>query len=295
MFTTTSSLYGATFAPPPAPKPVPNDAYFEFMVARRDEASPRLLLVSTALPGHEVLVGAVKANVTVVAVDYDAWSVDDLIAALPKKGGFASVGLLDHGAPGEFRLLASLAGGAVDLADLAVDVTLSGLFTTLGALVKPGGRLDLLACSVGADGAALLEELARLTGVTVAASTDATGAAAKGGDWTLELGAVDAAAAYFDGGRLEGWQHTAALANQERQFMAEAGSREELLRARKEHAMRARAQRDRQIAHRERQMMAEDDEFPEDENVGGVMAAKDRVLNGVVDWSQHVVPGGHPP
>ena len=219
MFTTTSSLYGASFAPAPSPKPAPKDAYFEFMVARRDEAAPRLLLVSTALPGHEVLVGAVKANVTVVAVDYDAWSVDDLIAALPKSGGFASVGLLDHGAPGEFRLLASLAGGAVDLADLAVDVTLSGLFTTLGALVKPGGRLDLLACSVGADGAALLEELARLTGVTVAASTDATGAAAKGGDWTLELGAVDAAAAYFDGGRLGAWQHTAALANQERQFM----------------------------------------------------------------------------
>ena len=212
MFTTTSSLYGASFAPPPAPKPLPKDAYFEFMVARRDEASPRLLLVSTALPGHEVLVGAVKANVTVVAVDYDAWSVDDLIAALPKSGGFASVGLLDHGAPGEFRLLASLAGGAVDLADLAVDATLTGLLKTLGALVKPGGRLDLLACSVavGANGAALLEELARLTGVTVAASTDATGAAAKGGDWTLELGAVDAAAAYFDGGRLDAWQHTAA-------------------------------------------------------------------------------------
>ena len=34
----------------------------------------------------------------------------------------------------------------------------------------------------------------------------------------------------------------------------------------------------REIAHRERQMMAEDDEFPEDESVGGVMAAKDRVL-----------------
>ena len=210
MFTTTSSLYGATFAPAPAPKHAPKDAYFEFMVARRDEAAPRLLLVSTALPGHEVLVGAVKANVTVVAVDYDAWSVDDLIAALPKSGGFASVGLLDHGAPGEFRLLASLAGGAVDLADLAADATLTGLFKTLGALIKPGGRLDLLACSVavGANGAALLEELARLTGVTVAASTDATGAAAKGGDWTLERGAVDAAAAYFDGGRLEGWKHT---------------------------------------------------------------------------------------
>ena len=246
MFTTTSSLYGAAFAPPPAPKPAPKDAYFEFMVARREEADPRLLLVSTALPGHEVLVGAAKANVTVVAVDYDAWSVADLIAALPKKGGFASVGLLDHGAPGEFRLLASLAGGAVDLADLAADATLTGLFKTLGALIKPGGRLDLLACSVGVDGAALLEELSRLTGVTVAASTDATGAAAKGGDWTLERGAVDAAAAYFDGGRLEGWQHTAALGNHE--SAARAAQIEEAV-ARRE---RERAQqRDR---HRRRQL-----------------------------------------
>ena len=284
-FTTTSSLYGATFAPPPAQKAVPKDAYFEFMVARRDEAAPRLLLVSTGLPAHEVLVGAALSNVTVVAVDYASWSVGDLIAALPKNGsGYASVGLLDHGSPGEFCLLASLAGGAVDLADLAVDATLTGLLKTLAALVKPGGRIDLLACAVaqGVQGAALLTELARLTGLTVAASTDATGAAAKGGDWTLELGAVDAAAAYFDGDRLGAWRHTAALANQERQFMDNqvqvGGSRDEIRRARQEHAIRARAHRDRQIGHRERQMMFEDDEFPEDENVGGVMAAKDRVL-----------------
>ena len=272
MFTTTSSLDGASFAPPPAPKPAPKDAYFEFMVARRDEAAPRLLLVSTALPDHEVLVGAARTNVTVVAVDYDAWSADDLIAALPTSRGFASVGLLDHGAPGEFRLLASLAGGAVDLADLAADATLTGLFKTLGALIKPGGRLDLLACSVGVDGAALLEELSRLTGVTVAASTDATGAAAKGGDWTLELGAVDAAAAYFDGGSLEGWQHTAALGNHERAARA-AQIEEAVARRERERAQ----QRDR---HRRRQLdrLQDDEEFPEDENVSGVMAAKDRVL-----------------
>ena len=115
-----------------------------------------------------------------------------------------------------------------------------------------------------------------LTGVTVAASTDATGAAAKGGDWTLERGAVDAAAAYFDGGRLEGWQHTAALGNQERQFM---DHQEPLMERRspRRRCMFLELDRSNKLS-RIQDMFQDDEEFPEDENVGGVMAALDRAL-----------------
>ena len=38
-----------------------------------------------------------------------------------------------------------------------------------------------------ADGGLLVEQLARMTGADVAASIDATGAAARGGDWVLDV------------------------------------------------------------------------------------------------------------
>src|SRR6185369_15465136 len=58
----------------------------------------------------------------------------------------------------------------------------------IGAALTPDGDIMLYGCDVaeGTTGQQFIAALAGFTGADVAASTDATGAAALGGDWTLE-------------------------------------------------------------------------------------------------------------
>ena len=173
-----------------------------------------LILVSDNLEKHELLIKATLATTTVVAVKYDSWSLADLGDAISKSApagaAFDAVGILDHGAPGRFCLLKSVGGGDIDLADLATDASIAAFFTGIGGLVKPGGRIDLLGCSVaaGPEGRALLAQVEALTGVTVAASTDKTGGAADA-DWEMETHNLNVAKDYFDVEALKQWKHAA--------------------------------------------------------------------------------------
>ena len=141
-----------------------------------------------------------------------AWSLADLGDAISKSApagtAFDAVGILDHGAPGRFCLLKSVGGGDIDLADLATDASIAAFFKGIGGLVKPGGRIDLLGCSVaaGAEGRALLAQVEALAGVTVAASTDKTGGAADA-DWEMETHGLNVAKDYFDVEALKEWKH----------------------------------------------------------------------------------------
>ena len=183
---------------------------------RNTKGKPRtLLLVSDNLPEHELLIDAALPSATVIAVKYDSWSLDALWEAITKRAWtppflkFDAVGILDHGAPGRFCLLKSVGGGDIDLADLASS-DIAAFLKALGGLVKPGGRIDLLGCSVaaGAEGRALLAQVEALAGVTVAASTDKTGGAADA-DWEMESHGLNVAKDYFDVEALKEWKHAA--------------------------------------------------------------------------------------
>ena len=176
--------------------------------------APRtLLLISDNLPKHELLLDAALASATVVAVKYDQWSLGQLIDAIIKSAPagttFDAVGILDHGAPGRFCLLKSVGGGDIDLADLASS-DIAAFLKDLGSLVKPGGRIDLLGCSVaaGPEGRALLAQVEALAGVNVTASTDKTGGAADA-DWVMETDNLNVAKDYFDVEAVKEWKHAA--------------------------------------------------------------------------------------
>ena len=174
-----------------------------------------LILVSDNLEKHELLIKATLATTTVVAVKYDTWSLDALWGAIerrvPAGTKFDAVGILDHGAPGRFCLLKSVGGGDIDLADLASS-DIAAFLKALGGLVKPGGRIDLLGCSVasGPAGRALLAQVEALTGVNVTASTDKTGGA-EGANWVMETDNLQVIPSYFHADKLGEWKEAAFL------------------------------------------------------------------------------------
>ncbi len=92
----------------------------------------------------------------------------------------------------------------VSINSILVDEAQQEFFRRLGALVAEGGRIDILACDLAAGeyGPMLIDVLGELTGVNVAASTDATGNTEKGGNWVLERGGGDAGERYFNNSRL---------------------------------------------------------------------------------------------
>lgn len=122
------------------------------------------------------------------------WSVLDderdglrqILDLLAGHSGLGAIHILGHGAPGTLIL----GSGAINLADIHQR---SDDLAQLGSHLGPNGDILIYGCHVamGSAGQAAIEQLARLTGADIAASTDQTGAQ---GDWVLEAstGAIEA-------------------------------------------------------------------------------------------------------
>ncbi|MBL4615946.1 MAG: DUF4347 domain-containing protein, partial [Magnetovibrio sp.] len=100
------------------------------------------------------------------------------------RSGIDAIHVLSHGNPGEI-----LIGGTRLAVDTMADNAI--LLATIGQAMADGGDLLFYGCDVGAggEGTALLSAIAAATGADVAASSDATCAAARDGDWDLEVSA----------------------------------------------------------------------------------------------------------
>mmetsp|Transcript_36790 Transcript_36790/g.89560 ORF Transcript_36790/g.89560 Transcript_36790/m.89560 type:complete len:494 (+) Transcript_36790:142-1623(+) len=192
----------------------------------------RLLLVSDNLPDSEYIISCTHHNVETVHVNYKTWSLDDLVEQVHKaaKGRmFTTIGLFDHGGPGEFCLLKSVAGGSIDMGAFMGEgkekEDVECFFKTLSSyVVKPDDvpprksriyRIDILACSVAADhGMALVDYLEELTDTNFAASVDPTGHDTETGEFDYELETeegLQVAADYFNVSKIIKWEHLAGL------------------------------------------------------------------------------------
>lgn len=108
-------------------------------------------------------------------------ALDDVLVDLEEhkpRHGFEAIHLYGHGRPGEQELGRDLLTGTTVKKHLAT-------WERLGSLAAGDGDLLLYGCDVGfgAKGQQLLQELARASGMDVAASDDITGQ----GDWQLEV------------------------------------------------------------------------------------------------------------
>ncbi|HMW22773.1 MAG TPA: DUF4347 domain-containing protein, partial [Burkholderiaceae bacterium] len=141
------------------------------------------------------------------AVDYEIVHIDSrrdglaqIGAALAGRQGIDAIHLLSHGADGQLLL----GSGTIDAATLqARAAEVASWRTALSA----DADILLYGCDVAADaaGEAFIDQLAQLSGADVAASRDATGAAAKGGDWVLEVSTGRIDSATLDVGATAGW------------------------------------------------------------------------------------------
>ncbi|WP_132253721.1 Ig-like domain-containing protein, partial [Methylobacterium segetis] len=194
----------------PAESPAPDHAPSPAADASAAAAERReIVVIDRNVPDLQTLLRGVPEKAEVLLIDSARDGFDQLAEALRGRSDVDAVHILSHGAAGDLRL-----GTGTLTAD-----TIAGRYAedlaAIGRALGPDGDLLIYGCDfgAGAKGAEAVRLLARATGADVAASDDATGDAALGGDWDLETrtGAIEAGPA-LDAAARESWHHLLAPA-----------------------------------------------------------------------------------
>jgi hypothetical protein len=150
-----------------------------------------VVFVQGDLPDLRTLLQGMAPGLEVHVIDPAGDGLQQVADVLAGRSGIDAVHLMTHGRSGAVAL-------GRQWLDNDTVTDRAHTLAVLGRALAPGADLLLYGCHVGAgpQGADFLGRLGRATGADVAASDDATGSAAFGGDWVLEVqqGHVDAAA-----------------------------------------------------------------------------------------------------
>ncbi|MGE3822088.1 MAG: DUF4347 domain-containing protein, partial [Isosphaeraceae bacterium] len=174
------------------------------------EAPRELVVLDPSVPAPEALLADLRArtNVQVLVLRADRDGLNQITEALLGRTDLAALHVISHGVAGAVFL----GDGVVDartLSERAAEVA------SWAASLSEDADLLIYGCDVadGARGRAWVDELARLTGADVAASTDRTGQGALGGNWVLEhqVGTINASIAVGLAPR-QTWGHVLAVA-----------------------------------------------------------------------------------
>ncbi|MFD2318210.1 DUF4347 domain-containing protein [Delftia deserti] len=160
-------------------------------------ASPvsELVIVDSAVQDRAVLQRALKPGVQMVEIDASRPGLPQLVQALASFKNLSAVHVVSHAEAGVLLL-----GSSRITAE-----SIKGEIESLAALrnaVRPGGDLLFYGCDLAAtpEGEQLLDIVQHATQLDMAASSNATGNLAQGGDWQLEVrrGHVDTQLAFSD-------------------------------------------------------------------------------------------------
>jgi len=153
-------------------------------------AITQILFIDAAVLDADPLLDALGAGTRVIRLRADADGLSQMAEAAAAYTGLDAIHVISHGDAGGLWLGSTHLDNG-NLADYA------GPLNQIGAALAAGGDLLLYGCNVaaGETGLRFIQQLAALTGADVAASNDLTGAAAQGGNWTLEsaTGPIDSA------------------------------------------------------------------------------------------------------
>ncbi|MFJ2426612.1 VCBS domain-containing protein [Pseudomonas sp. NPDC087804] len=195
----------------PAAPPAAVDAQVPHATPTEARATPEqapsaarsLLVIDSRIENRDQLLAQLPGNVTAIVVNVGEDGLAAISAALAQLGKVDSIQVMSHGASGQFTL------GNRTITSDNVD-SLSKTLEQWRSNLTQGADIQLYGCDVGAGaaGQTLVTELARWTGADVGASSNDTGSAKAGGDWTLEtkVGDIDKSIAisglamsHFDG------------------------------------------------------------------------------------------------
>lgn len=152
-------------------------------------APQNITIIDSRIGDIDAAIACLPAGERVFVIDSASDGLSQISALLAGIDGIAALHIVAHGSAGALYL----GNGKVDAAALAAHTY---DLAAIGRQMAPGGDILLYGCDVaaGAAGAAFIDAFGTLTGADIAASTDVTGAAALGGNWTLEarIGVVEA-------------------------------------------------------------------------------------------------------
>lgn len=148
-----------------------------------------VVFVDPRVQDYQALVAGVKQGVDIVVLDPSKDGITQISSYLSTHKGITALQIFSHGTPGTVLI------GSTQLDSNTLDTRSVDISSWSGSLTE-NADIMIYGCDVaeGSKGMAFIGKLAQTTGADVAASTDLTGAASKGGDWVLEksTGAIEA-------------------------------------------------------------------------------------------------------
>ncbi|MFD0915250.1 tandem-95 repeat protein [Pseudahrensia aquimaris] len=171
---------------------------FSFDTTERVE----IAFIAPDVPDIEALLTTLPKGVEVVLLEPERDGVVQMANLLEGRSNVDAIHILSHGKPGELSL------GNASLNTSSAIESYAKQLVIIGNALTDAGDILIYGCDFGADevGAETLEVLSVLTRADIAASSDITGHADKGGDWDLEVSVGDIEARSVDAGLL--WQGT---------------------------------------------------------------------------------------
>ena len=144
-------------------------------------AADQILFIDTRVADWQTLAAGVGKDVQVVLIDPNKDGIQQVTNALQGRQNLESIQFLTYGQSGEIELGNSVVTTA-SLSSHAAEVA------SWGDHLAAGADVAFYGCDVGQGSAGLdfVDTVHTLTGAEIGASTDATGDAALGGNWTLE-------------------------------------------------------------------------------------------------------------
>lgn len=140
-----------------------------------------LVVVDTSVADREILLESIHPNTRVLILDRDRNGIEQISEVLAAVETIDSLHILSHGRAGMLQL------GSTCLSWQTLEQHRAHLQSWAQSLGQ-GAEILLYGCKVaaGALGQSFVQQLKRLTGAEVAASTNLTGSSAASGDWVLE-------------------------------------------------------------------------------------------------------------